>query len=260
MIFLAQNLRYLRKQEKISQQVLAEKLYISRASLAKYECAVNEPSLELLLRISRYFKLTVDMLLCVDMEKKGYSVAELNSFEKQLIMPIQVDSRGDNVIEVVPHHVQAGYQGNYSDPGFIESLDQMALPFHEIHGKCRAFPVEGDSMPPFGSGSYVVGREVLSLSEIGEGKRYIVVSRDQGIVFKRIFKSIDKGYFSLRSDNPKHKPFDMHLRDILEVWEFVAAISFRESSDNYYADHVLKKVKELQTEIQKLAENLRVNP
>lgn len=254
MIYLSQNLRALRKDQRISQQVLADKLLVSRASLAKYEGAVNEPSLDVLLRISRYFRVTVDTLLSVDLTKHNLSSFIQGKYDGGMIMPIQVDRNGENVIEVVAHSAQAGYTGNYSDPGFIESLDQMALPFQELHGKCRAFPIQGDSMPPHEEGCYVIGRFIESRAEVTDGKRYVLVSRDEGIVFKRVYRDQEEeGCLLLHSDNPKYKPFRMPFLEIVELWEFVAAISFEHSSHNYFANEVLVKVRELQDEVQKLA-------
>lgn len=257
MIYLSSNLRLLRNQQKVSQQVLANSLHISRASLAKYEGGVHEPSLELCVRIARYFKMTLDVLLTVNLSDDKYvSFLSGNLDDSKMIVPIQVDSKGEKVIEVVQHHAQAGYAGNYSDPGYIEALDQMALPFHELHGNCRAFPIEGDSMPPFDTGSFVIGRRVESLGEVKEGRRYIVVLRDEGIVFKRIRKANTDTQYILTSDNPRHEPFGILKIDILEVWEFVAAISFRDSSDNYFRHEVVDRVSDLKKEVEKLAADL----
>ena len=259
MIFLSGNLKLLRKRQGISQQALADKLLISRASLAKYEGAVNEPSLEVLLRISRYFKVTTDCLLTVNLSnhKEQINLEDLSA--QGMIVPIQVNDRGENVIEVVPHNAQAGYMGGYSDPGFIESLEKMALPFHEMHGKCRAFPVDGDSMPPFGPGSFVVGRQLSSIDELKDGHRYIVVSRDEGIVFKRVYRNkSNPGQLRMVSDNKRHDPFEMSAYEIIELWEFVAGISLEGSGDNPYALDVMSRVEDLHEQVQKLADELSV--
>lgn len=257
MVLLAHNLKALRRKQNISQQVLADKLYISRASLAKYEGGINEPSLGLTVKLSRYFNISVDTFLTVDLERMEIAALLNDNNTSGMIMPIQVDKHGENVIEVVPHSAQAGYMGQYSDPGFIESLDQMALPFQELHGKCRAFPIEGDSMPPYGTGCYVVGRYISSSSEIQKGKRYILLSRDEGIVFKRLYRDQkNDAMIHLHSDNPAYKPFNMHLQEVQEIWEFVAAISFRDAGDNSFASDVMTRVKELQDEVQKLATQL----
>ena len=262
MLYLSDNLRLLRRQQNISQQALAERLHISRASLAKYEGAVNEPSLDVLVRISRYFQISIDVLLTLNIGQSEVNLDKLRySSEQSMILPIQVNQEGENVIEIVPHHAQAGYMGNYNDPGFIESLDQMALPFQALHGKCRAFPIDGDSMPPFGPGSFVVGRQILDLHSVKRGFRYVLVSRDQGIVFKRVYPDPNsRATWKLVSDNPKHEPFEIHLNEIVEVWEFVAGISFEGAGENSYAQDVIGRVQELQEQLSALASELSVNP
>ena len=253
MSFISTNIKKLRQGQGISQQLLAERLHISRASLAKYEGGINEPSLDVIIRLSRYFKILVDILLTVDLRKVEIGSLVGGKYDS-MIMPVQVGMNGKNMIEIVPHHAQAGYTGQYSDPGFIESLDQMALPFQELHGKCRAFPIEGDSMPPFGDGSFIIGRYISDRRDIREGRRYIVLSRDDGIVFKRIYPDpISEESVRLYSDNPKYEPYSMALHEIIEVWEFVAAITFQESSENYFANEVLNRVRELQDELKILS-------
>jgi phage repressor protein C with HTH and peptisase S24 domain len=53
-------------------------------------------------------------------------------------------------------------------------------------GKYRGFPVEGDSMPPHQDGDIIVGRYVERL--VLDGKTYILITRDEGMVYKRLNK------------------------------------------------------------------------
>lgn len=74
---LADNIRYLRLQQKpnLSQEKIAEKLLISRESYAKYETAKYAPPLDVLLAISRYYHISTDLLLTVDLRK--YKLEEI---------------------------------------------------------------------------------------------------------------------------------------------------------------------------------------
>ena len=63
MILLSGNLRYLRAQKKLSQQQLANELMITRGRYAKYEDGKSEPPLEILQRISRFFKVSIDLMI-----------------------------------------------------------------------------------------------------------------------------------------------------------------------------------------------------
>jgi hypothetical protein len=70
-------------------------------------------------------------------------------------LPIKVGKTGENKIEIVPHKGKMGYLTGYNDPEYIDSLQHMSLPFLR-NGKYRAFPVEGDSMPPYNDGTYII--------------------------------------------------------------------------------------------------------
>jgi phage repressor protein C with HTH and peptisase S24 domain len=74
-------------------------------------------------------------------------------------------------------------------------------------GKYRAFPLRGDSMLPLGDGCYVVGKFTESIEELKNGKTYILLTTNDGIVYKRVFNKIRKdGKIHLHSDNPSFKP------------------------------------------------------
>jgi len=63
-IYISENLRHLRKKVVLlSQQKLAEKLKIKRAGYAKYEEGLNEPNLGILIKISRFYKISIDDLI-----------------------------------------------------------------------------------------------------------------------------------------------------------------------------------------------------
>src|SRR5690606_40072795 len=53
----------------ISQQALADSLKLTRGRYAKYEDGANEPPIEVLVGMSKYFKISLDLLLTVDLAK-----------------------------------------------------------------------------------------------------------------------------------------------------------------------------------------------
>ena len=111
----------------------------------------------------------------------------------------------------------------YSDPEFIEKLQQMQLPFL-TKGKFRAFPIEGDSMPPHNDKSFIVGKYIEKLSDIKEGRTYVVLSRNDGIVYKRIYRKPKREtIFIFHSDNTLYKPYEVKANEMLEIWEHVCS-------------------------------------
>ena len=56
-------LKYIRKQRNLNQQKVAMDLNISREALSYYENGKREPSLGLLMEMSRYFNVSIDYLI-----------------------------------------------------------------------------------------------------------------------------------------------------------------------------------------------------
>jgi transcriptional regulator with XRE-family HTH domain len=67
MIF-GQKLKSERKKRGWSQEELAEKLFVSRQSVSKWETGLNYPSIEVIIKLSDLFKVTIDELLRSDKE------------------------------------------------------------------------------------------------------------------------------------------------------------------------------------------------
>ena len=93
MELLSRNIKYLRTAQNLSQQVLAESLNLSRSNLAKYEKGIHDPGIEVLLRISRYFRISIDLILTVDLSK-----VDLDEVidQKSMLLPMQVDANGED--------------------------------------------------------------------------------------------------------------------------------------------------------------------
>lgn len=90
MSLLSDNLRYLRGLQKCSQKEVATDLIIERGRYGKYEDAQCDPPLVILKRISHHYKISIDMLITVDLrdftEEQRYAVY---AFSQGL--PIEID-------------------------------------------------------------------------------------------------------------------------------------------------------------------------
>ncbi len=112
----------------------------------------------------------------------------------------------------MPVKAAAGYLAGYADPDFIDELNTFTLPML-CGGNYRAFEIIGDSMLPTQSGSVIVGEKVEDIDGIKTSNTYIVVSRNEGIVYKRVLKSNrSKNKVTLVSDNPLYEPYQVMLR------------------------------------------------
>lgn len=213
-----QNLKYLRKLRGFTQEEFAAKLNIKRSLLGAYEEERAEPRLEVLEAVSDWFKVTLDDLLRRDLtEVKG------NYLNKRRMQKMDAEN---NLISFVPIKATAGYLAGYADEEFIDELNTFTLPMLG-GGQYRAFEIIGDSMLPTPSGSVIVGQKVVNdLEEIRNNQAYIVVSRNEGIVYKRIVKNNRaKNKLTMVSDNPTYQPYNINAEDIIELWQAQMVIS-----------------------------------
>jgi transcriptional regulator with XRE-family HTH domain len=223
----------------LSQEKFAEELQIMRDRYRKYDDGTSEPPYEILQKISLYHRVSIDILLSVDVRK--INMEDLLKLDgNRLLLPIMVDRNGDNLVELVPYKARAGYAIGLGDPKYIEELPQFYMPFLGS-GKHRVFPVEGDSMPPHEDGSYIVTRYVEKLGEVVDGKTYIVITRDDGIVYKRLNKN-GKNALVLESDNAFYSPYTVKASDILEIWEFEYSIGKTDRKPDLPDDNSLEGV------------------
>jgi transcriptional regulator with XRE-family HTH domain len=247
MSLFSENIRNLRMQNKVSQDKIAESLHITRGRFVKYENGSSEPPYDILKKMALYFHVSIDLLLSVDVRKIPLDEL-LKLDDNRILLPITVDKNGDNFIEIIPHKAKAGYLNGYADPEFIENLRHISLPFLGP-GKYRAFPVEGDSMPPHKDGSFIVGRYVEKFGDVLDGKTYILLTRDQGIVYKRLNKN-GKNALMAQSDNNFYPSYPVKVSDILEIWEYASSIATEEfKPDAIDTDNLSDIVRELRRDI-----------
>jgi transcriptional regulator with XRE-family HTH domain len=229
MKIISKNIKHLRSLKGITQEVFAEELGITRSRISSYEENRSSPTIEMLIKFSEYFKIPVDILIKNDLTKaKDTSFIEVGN--KRILFPITVDENNEDLIEIVPVKASAGYLAGYDDPEYIEQLDKIKLPFLPS-GKHRAFPIKGDSMLPMKDGSYVVGKFIDNIYDIVDGKTYVLLTLNEGMVYKRVYNKIkENGMLVLVSDNQNYLPFEVHISEVLELWEFTCSINTQEYS------------------------------
>lgn len=239
MSLFSDNIRHLRVKKEVSQSVVAKGIAITRDRLAKYEEGKSQPPLEILVKLSHYYHVSIDLLLTADIRKIDVD-ALMKMEDNRILLPIAVDVHGENAIEIIPHKARAGYLSGYSDPEFIESLQHVSLPFLK-NGKFRAFPVTGDSMPPHKEGSFIIGQYLEGLDNIKDGKTYILLTKNEGIVYKRL-KRNGKSSLMLISDNAFYDPYAVKASDVLEIWEYACSIATTEFEPDEIAPQSMREL------------------
>jgi len=235
------NLKYLRKLRGWTQEEFAQKLRIKRSLLGAYEEERAEPRIDILEVVADMFKLTLDDLL-----RKDVSDNKTNYLAKRRAHKL---ANGRTDIPFVPIKAAAGYLAGYGDPEFIDELNTFTLPML-AGGDYRAFEIVGDSMMPTPSGSVIVGEKVQSLEEVKSNQTYIVVSRTDGIVYKRIMKNNkQKNKMTLVSDNPTYQPYTVNAEDIVEVWQAQMIISKANTQQRWDVNQLAGLVNNLQQQV-----------
>ncbi len=227
---LVKNLIYLREKNRYTQEHVSERLGIKRSIYKHYEYDGTQPDLRILVEVADLYGATVDELLRVDLEALDLipSDDDFRSLHNQLrVLAITVNERDEENIEFVPVKAKAGYTAGYSNPEFISSLKRFSLP-NTNTGTYRAFEIEGDSMlPHMAHGAIVVGRYVESYNQIQNLKTYIIVTKEDGVVYKRVISKLrDKKALVAMSDNPIYDPYYIYQHDILEIWGYHCHLSF----------------------------------
>ena len=221
---IASNLKFLRKKSGLTQQQFADAMEIKRASVGAYEEDRAEPKYELLKKIAEFYDLSMDELANDTIDEKWKPTPKSNASNLR-VLSVTVDSDDRENIELVPVKASAGYMNGYGDPEYVKELPKFSLPMFN-QGTYRAFEIKGDSMLPLPSGSIVIGEYVENWHDIEPGQTYVVISKDDGIVYKRIaFKYKDDKGLKLVSDNKVYEPYWVAPNDILEVWKAKAYIA-----------------------------------
>lgn len=234
MNYLAKNIKHIRSLKKLTQEQFGEDMKVSRSRISSYEENRAVPPIDFLIQLSNYFNIPIDILIKNDLSKsKDDSFIEIGNH--RVLFPITVDGTDEDLIEIVPVEASAGYLRGYADPEYIEHLLKIKLPFLPT-GTHRAFPIKGDSMLPVKSGSYIVARFVDDIRNVKNGNTYIVLTLNDGIVYKRVFDQLEENQGLLMvSDNKGYDAYHVPVDEVLELWEFTCSINTQE-----YEEHELK--------------------
>lgn len=258
---IGNNLKLLRKRKKLSQEEIANALGLTRSSYSGYENGVAQPNIDNLIAFSEYHAIPIDELVKKDFET--FSEADWQRIEngtytdvkgmKLRVLTCQVTADEEELIEMVPLQASAGYTSGYADPDYLRVLPTFTLPFLSKDRKYRSFPIKGDSMPPVVEGSFVVGEFIQNWMTIRSGTPCIVVTKEDGIVFKIVNNYLDtEQSLQLCSTNTFYQPYMVHINDVLEVWKFVNYISPELPNVQIDNSGISRSIMDLQQEVNEL--------
>lgn len=134
---------------------------------------------------------------------------------------VSTTPNGEENVVYVPAKARAGYLNGYEDTEFIESLPMFSMP-QLTNGTFRCFEVQGNSMlKTFYDSDMVFGKYVESFNDIKDGRVYVIVSKNDGVVLKRVYNHTkDQGLLTLKSDNTdgNYPNYSIKSEDVVEIW------------------------------------------
>lgn len=291
-MFFGKNLQYLRKLKGLNQGEMLDIIGIKRTTWGGYENGTSFPKFDDLLKIAEYFDISETDLIRKDLsivpnaenlgiENKSVFVPkkvlndvpnETKKHQKQRLSVVQeevpvryvtshmpkvvtVDSGGiDNIVHI-PIKARAGYLLGYGDPAYIEGLPSYKLPGLR-NGTFRSFEVEGLSMTPgLYPGDIVIGEWCESLNDIRDDRVYIIVTKESGIVIKRVLNRIkERGKLYIKSDNSQFPTMPIEPEDVQEIWYARLKISNQFSS----TEIIYKQINDLMLDVMELKQKIHL--
>lgn len=261
-MYISSNLRFLRKRKGLTQDDLAKLLQLKRSTLNGYENGISRPSIEGLVQLSDFFGISIDSLIRIDFEKlTEFNLRQLENgsdlFQRGSnlrILSSTVDSRNSENIEMVPEKAKAGYTTGFADPEFIQELPRYQLPFLSRNKKFRSFQIVGDSMLPIPEGAWISGEFVQDWTSLKSGTACIILTINDGIVFKILEKAkTETEGFLAHSLNPDYPPYLIRMVDIREIWKFNHFISQQIPESQNKETEIMNAIREIRQEIKKLS-------
>lgn len=250
-IFFQKNIKFLRERKKLSQEILAEKLSLTRTKLNALEHGhTKAPQPQDYIRYSEYFRISVDSLLKVDLSRLSeLKIRELEAGSdvymtgSQIrVLAITVDKSDKENVEYVPIKAKAGYRAGFNDPEYIAGLPKFSMPNLPKGATFRMFPTTGDSMLPIPEGSDIVCRFIENWSALKPQTFCIAILKaEQDFVFKQV--TLQKDGLLMESLNKTYQPYVVAVSQVLELWQFYS--------------YQTREIPESQSDLQMLAKAFR---
>ena len=125
-------------------------------------------------------------------------------------------------IQLVKRYQFNEYLIKNSDFNFLKTLIQFNIPTLPI-GDFRAFEAGEDFSF---EGALLIGSLVKNWQEILDGKNYVLVTKSNGIIYRRVYNQVKiKGTLLLSSDNNRFPSAEISFTDVIETWEIKAFVS-----------------------------------
>lgn len=227
--------RTLRETLRLSQAELAMHSGTSRSIISQIEIGKLRPSLENIASLSKSLNIKLEYFFEDNADLNVYLNVYPNVYPNGIVAN-QTTSKGrikDQVdkgnVLLIPVKARAGYLAGFGDTNFLSTLVPYNIPGCK-NGRYRMFEIDGYSMfPTFSTGDFVVGERIDSFDEMREDTIYIMVSKTDGILIKRLL-NVDKvsnklAFSSDNADRDSYPNLAVAMQDVAEIWRFYILIT-----------------------------------
>lgn len=124
-------------------------------------------------------------------------------------------------IEQTPHTLPLIPLEAFAGPGLPAYEDERIEDYYtvtEFKNSDFLIRVTGDSMTPkYSGGDLVACKKVTETYFLQWGRVYVIFTKSQGVMIKRVQPAPDDGWITCVSDNPKYAPFNVPKEDIVSI-------------------------------------------
>ena len=166
-------------------------------------------------------------------ERVSQSVTLKPSFERELYVaptpkidqtkPQALDNQSVNQnISLVQRSLFSEYIAQNTNIYFLKTLPTFTIPTLAA-GDYRAFEAGEDFAF---EGASLIGILIDNWQAINDGMNYVLVTKSQGIIYRRVYNQIKiKGTLLLSTDNNRFPSSEISFMDVIETWEIKAFVS-----------------------------------
>ena len=141
----------------------------------------------------------------------------------------------------------AGFGAIINNPKKIDQLPAISLPNAPM-GLNVAFQITGDSMhPAVRHLDYVAGNHVRDIKDIRNGYTYVLIDRDDGVLYKRLYIEGNGGsVLKIVSDNPD---YPQYIREPDSIIAYFKAFCRLSSDFRTYYDDIRREIQQLKEDV-----------